>query len=185
MKKLLLITGDLATGKSTFAGQLSQRYGCAAFCKDNIKEILGDTVGYSNREENLKLSVATAAVMLHIFERIAPLGRDLILEANFRTTELEKLHNVAEGFGYSVLTLVLRAELDTLHKRYLYRKYNENRHHVHLSTSSDDFEDFKGYIEGNRREEIPGRVLDICADDFSYQTNEETLRSIDDFTLRN
>ena len=38
MKKLLLITGDLATGKSTFAHMLSRRYRIPVFCKDTIKE---------------------------------------------------------------------------------------------------------------------------------------------------
>ena len=49
MKKLLIITGDLATGKSTFAGLLSKHYETSAFCKDSIKEVLGDAVGFVNR----------------------------------------------------------------------------------------------------------------------------------------
>ena len=56
VKKLLLITGDLATGKSTFANILSKRYDANIFFKDSIKEILGDTIGFSNREENTKLN---------------------------------------------------------------------------------------------------------------------------------
>lgn len=52
MKKLLLITGDIATGKSTFANILSKRYHTNMFFKDSIKEVLGDTIGFSNREEN-------------------------------------------------------------------------------------------------------------------------------------
>lgn len=40
MKKLLLITGDIATGKSTFANILSKRYHTNMFFKDSIKEVL-------------------------------------------------------------------------------------------------------------------------------------------------
>ena len=43
MSKLLLIMGDLATGKSTFANMLSQRYSVSMFGKDTIKEVLGDS----------------------------------------------------------------------------------------------------------------------------------------------
>ena len=39
MKKLLLITGDIATGKSTFANILSKRYHTNMFFKDSIKEV--------------------------------------------------------------------------------------------------------------------------------------------------
>ena len=80
MKKLLLIMGDLATGKTTFANILSQRYNAILFFKDSIKEALGDTIGFSNRAENLKLSRASAELMYLIFRQFSKLDRDLILE---------------------------------------------------------------------------------------------------------
>lgn len=79
MKKLLLIMGDLATGKSTFANILAKRYNTSVFCKDTIKEVLGDTIGFANREENLKLSKATMELMIFMFSEFAKLEKDLIL----------------------------------------------------------------------------------------------------------
>ncbi|MBR6642093.1 MAG: hypothetical protein IKL28_00350, partial [Lachnospiraceae bacterium] len=70
---------------------------------------------------------------------------------------------------------------EILHKRYLHRMQYENRHPVHLSTTMDIFEDFKGYLEYTRKEEIPGNRLEVNADDFSYQTDEKLLKRIDDF----
>ena len=181
MGKLLLIMGDLATGKSTFARLLSQRYEVNMFGKDTIKEVLGDTVGFANREENLKLSKATMELMMFVFSEFAKLNRPLILESNFHTGELERLHEIAKEYGYEVLTLVLRGDVDILHQRYLYRMKNENRHPVHLSTTLDVYEDFKGYIEWTRKEKIPGEWLEIDANDFSYQVDEELLEKIDVF----
>ena len=181
MKKLLLIMGDLATGKSTFANILSKRYDMSVFCKDTIKEVLGDTIGFANREENLKLSKATMELMLFMFSEFVKLEKDLILESNFHTAELERFHRLAADNGYEVLTLVLRGDEEILHKRYLNRMNNENRHPVHLSTTMDVFEDFKGYMEYSRKEAIPGKIIEICADDFSYQTDAELLEKIDEF----
>ena len=181
MKKLLLITGDLAAGKSTFAEFLSKRYNTSAFHKDTIKEILGDTIGFSNREENLKLSYATIELMIFLYSEFAKQDQDLILESNFHTAELERLQSIAKEHGYKVLTLVLRGDAAILHRRYLNRIYHENRHPVHLSTTFDVFEDFKSYIEHTRQEEIPGEVLPLSADDFSYQNNKEVLEKIDKF----
>ncbi len=181
MKRLLLVTGDLAAGKSTFAEFLSKRYAAIAFHKDTIKEILGDTVGFSDREENLKLSYATMELMMFLFQEFAGQGKDLILESNFHTGELERLHNIAEGHGYKVLTIVLRGDIAILHRRYLHRIYNENRHPVHLSTTFDVFEDFKSYIEHSRQEEVPGEALLLPADDFLYQNNQEVLAKLDEF----
>ena len=109
MKKLILILGDLAAGKSTTADILSTKYEITAIKKDTIKEILGDTIGFANREENLRLSRATFEIMLHIFDRASLVGEDLILESNFREAELERLTSLAEARGYSVLSLLLTA----------------------------------------------------------------------------
>lgn len=181
MKKLLLITGDLATGKSTFGNILSHRYGINIFFKDSIKEVLGNTIGFSNREENKKLSNAAIELMLFIFEEFGKLGKSLILESNFHSFELEKLHNTADKYNYEVLTIVLRGDVDILHKRYINRIKNENRHPVHLSTTLDIYDDFKICTEYLRNEEIPGKTLCINADDFSYQTDTEILNKIDSF----
>ena len=181
MRKLLLVTGDLATGKSMFANILSERYKTNVFFKDSIKEVLGDTVGFSNRQENKKLSNATAELMCHIFSQFGKLSKNLILESNFHTDELEKLHKTASNNNYDVLTLVLYGDVEILHKRYLNRMHNENRHPVHLSTTFDIYDDFKDYIEKSRSEKIPGNILRINANDFSYQTDRELLEKIDGF----
>lgn len=173
--------GDLATGKSTFANLLAKRYDTTVFYKDSIKEVLGDTNGFCNREENLKLSRATMELMFYILSEFCKLDRNLILEANFHKVELERLHKIAYENNYEVLTLVLRGDVEMLHKRYLNRIYNENRHPVHLSTTLEVFDDFKGYTEYSRKEEIIGEIININADSFSYQTDKEILASIDEF----
>lgn len=181
MKKLLLITGDLATGKSTFANVLSNRYEVDLFYKDSIKEVLGDTIGFSGREENKRLSNASMKLMYLIFDEFTRFNKDIILESNFHTNELEILHEIANEHGYDVLTLVLRGEIDILHKRYLNRIHDENRHPVHLSTTLDVYEDFKKFTIKSREEEIIGNLIQINANDFLYQNDFNLLNIIDDF----
>ena len=184
MKKLLLITGDLACGKSTFAKILSKRYDTNLYFKDSIKELLGDVIGFSDRAENLKLSKAAVEVMIHIFREFAPLGKPLILEANFRTHELERLHAIAVESGYDVLTLVFRADDKLLHQRFLHRISHENRHPVHIIGDILDYENFVPYIETARGEFVPGRTLTVLADDFAYQTDPQLLGVLDEFMRR-
>lgn len=184
MGKLLLITGDLATGKSTFAGLLSRRYQVNVFYKDTFKETLGDTIGFSNREENLKLSHASAALMRMIFTEFCKLQKDLILESNFRQAELERLHEIAADFDYEVLTVALRADLEVLHPRFLHRLYHEDRHAVHACGGFEDFEVFKEYVLGQRQLQIPGQVLELWTDDFGYQQDPAVLDRLDTFMER-
>lgn len=184
MGKLLLITGDLATGKSTFGQILSQRYQVNVFYKDTFKETLGDTIGFSNREENLKLSHASAALMRMIFTEFCKLRKDLILESNFRQAELERLHEIADLYGYEVLTVVLRADLQVLHPRFLHRLYHEDRHAVHACGGFEDFGVFREYVLGQRQLQIPGQVLQIKADSFDYQRDGAILDRLDRFMGR-
>ena len=181
MKKLLLIIGDLATGKSTFAGQLSRRYDTNVFYKDTIKEVLGDTIGFRDREDNLKLSRATGELLAFLFGEFAKLGKDLILESNFRPAELEKLHRMAGEYSYEVLTLILQGDPEVLHRRYLHRIHHENRHPVHLSTTFEVFEDFREYLLRSHNIEVPGDVIRVDSDDFAYQNDKALLLSIDSF----
>lgn len=181
MKKLLLITGDIAAGKSAFSKILSERYCAVVFQKDTVKEILGDRVGFHNRTENKVLSHAAVDIMCHVFSRIAKTGADVILEANYHEDELNRLHTLAGENQYAVLTLVLRGDADVLYNRYLHRMNKENRHPVHLSTTLDIKEDFINMTNQMHSEKIPGKNMIIDASDFSYQENPEILSRIDFF----
>lgn len=181
MKKLLLLTGDLAAGKSTFSHILSARYGAAAFQKDTVKEILCDRIGFHSREENKSLSNAAVDIMCHIFSRISATGASLILEANFHEDELEKLHSIAREGQYDVLTLVLRGDAEVLYHRYLHRMREENRHPAHSSLSLEEKANFLKMAELIQRERIPGNTLVIEATEFSYQDDPAVLGQIDNF----
>ena len=109
MKRLLILTGDVAAGKSTFAEILSKRYQTNVFYKDKIKEVLGDVA---------------VQLMIRTFEEFAKLEKSLILEANFHKRELQQLQDIAKTYDYEVMTLVLEADLHILYERYMNRMKN-------------------------------------------------------------
>lgn len=152
MQKLILLTGDLAAGKSTLAKKLSQKLNALYFTKDVLKEILSDNIGFSNRQENKKLSIASINVMNHIFNQYAFLKQDLILEANFHKEEIEVLQNLANKNAYQIIILYLQGEIDMLFERFTNRIKNENRHPTHCTSDITSKENFTKYIENNREE---------------------------------
>lgn len=119
--------------------------------------------------------------MAFLFGGSAKLRKDLILESNFRTAELETLHRVAAEYGYEVLTVVLRGDPEILHRRYLHRIRHENRHSFHPSTTFEVFEDFQEYLLRSRETVMPGNVIHADANDFAYQEDEGLLQVIDRF----
>ena len=57
MNKLILVNGDIATGKSHFALVLSERFNLPLFTKDEFKEHLADQSPCSTYEESHRLSI--------------------------------------------------------------------------------------------------------------------------------
>lgn len=173
MQKLILITGDLAAGKSTLAKKLSQSLNILHFTKDVLKEVLSDVIGFSNRQENKKLSVASVNVMNHIFNQYALLKQDLILEANFHKDEIETLQNLANQNNYKVIILYLQGNPDTLFERFSNRIKNENRHPTHCTSDIIDKENFTKYLLSNRKEleEFNYHTIQIEGENYSEVFN--------------
>lgn len=132
MKKLILVTGNLAALKSTVSKRLAQDFSIPVFNKDDIKEILGDQIGYQNREENLKLSRTTFALMMYMVKQVLVSKASAIIESNFRKEELIVIFDYCRMLNIKTCTLFLTADDKTLYDRYLNRY--PNRHHVHNST---------------------------------------------------
>ena len=82
MQRLIIITGDLAAGKSTLAAAISGSLGIPYIIKDTLKEIACDNIGYQTRQENRQLSITATQDMIYFFKQCALVGNDLILEAN-------------------------------------------------------------------------------------------------------
>lgn len=152
MKRLIIITGQLAAGKSTLADSLSKELGVLAIKKDTIKERLCDLFGFSNREENLKLSYAAVDQMFHILQRSVEAKQDLILEANFRSEQIEQIQRIIKDKDYKVILIMLVGD-----KKILFERFNQRiptRHKAHLSMHlNEDYDSFCKYqddlIKGN------------------------------------
>ena len=83
MAKLIVFTGGLATLKTTLSKQISKDLGILCLNKDDLKAVLVDHIGFQNREENKKLSVATVQAMIERSHHAKLAGQNIIIEANF------------------------------------------------------------------------------------------------------
>ena len=172
MKRIIVITGDLAAGKSTVAELLSKRLGILCIEKDHVKERLCDVFGFTNREENKKLSVAAVNEMIDSFEASTIAETSLILEANFRLDELNRIKSIADSNGYKMYTFSLKGDNDILFKRFCDRI--PTRHRAHMSMKlNEDRNRFDEYIQ-SIRDEI-SLFKDKIEIDISNTTSEEVV----------
>lgn len=180
MQRLIVITGDLAAGKSTLAMALSTRYQIPFITKDALKEIACDIIGYSSREENRELSIVATGDMIYFFKQCALANQDLILEANFRTEELNELKSIAEQYHYKVVLLVLTGDIPLLYQRFLDRL--PGRHIAHRSIHLEEsYEKFANYIISLREQDLvfTPNYLDMSNLD-EDEVVEEALQIIED-----
>ena len=162
MRNLIIITGDLAAGKSTLANSLSMELGIPCLIKDSLKEIACDAIGYETREENRELSISAVNSMIYVFNQAAKVGEDIILEANFRNDEIKEIQEIAEDNDYQVLLISLVGDINLLYQRFLDRL--PSRHIAHKSLHLDySLESFADYIEELREQDVifPSHTIDM------------------------
>lgn len=83
MSKLILINGKPGVGKTTLAAQLKESVAVPILTKDNIKEFLFDTIGYSDREWSKRVGKVSIEMLFTYVDIFLGLGQDIIIENAF------------------------------------------------------------------------------------------------------
>ncbi len=174
MGKLIVITGMLASGKSTLASNLSFKTNIPYFCKDSFKEALVDKYGFTTREENRILSIQAVKEMFVIAENHLKQDRDVILEANFRNDEISYLEELTNKYKFKFYLFMLVGSLNILYERFLSRV--PTRHKAHLSIGLD--KDYSKFIEYNNMLEESITNKNIIKIDMSLLNQNEVLDKV-------
>ena len=128
----ILIGGLPGAGKSTLARELSRRLGLPMFSKDEIKELLYDTIGFHSRAEKVALGEGALAAMYYAAGQVMARGGSVILENNFENASLPGLRALLEQYKAKPLTLLLTGDPAALYKRFLERDQSPGRHRGHV-----------------------------------------------------
>lgn len=175
MAKLIIITGFLATMKTTISQRLGNDLNIVCLNKDSFKEVLGDTIGYTNREENLKLSQATFKIMKMMTEKLLVSGIDVMIESNFKPHELAELKEMLPIPIANVLSLFVYGQPEVIYQRYKSRQ--PNRHIVHKSINLMSYDTFVTSMDGYRSSDCLGQVISVDTTEFSEQKYNSILES--------
>ncbi len=142
---LLLISGPPGAGKTTLGRRLAQDVPLPFFYKDGVKELLFETLGWSDRQWSRRLGGASMAILWHILGQQLAGGCSLIAESNFSPqVDGPKLEALQQRFAFRLLELHCTAAPAILLERFFQRVNNGQRH--------------PGHVEHLQREEIAANL---------------------------
>jgi predicted kinase len=128
---LVLVTGEPATGKTTLARALADELALPLLAKDELKELLFDTLGVGDRRWSNRLGAATFELMFALTAELLGAGASLVVEANFDAESAPRLRALPANRPIQV---VCTAPPDVTRDRFQVRAASGGRHPGHLDS---------------------------------------------------
>lgn len=147
-KKIIIIEGYLASGKSTFALRLSEFINVPYLIKDTFKIALCKNASVTNRNESSLFSLVTFDAMMYVAERMFEAGYPIIIEGNFvpagvkKVNEAGVIRKLINEYGYDSLTFKFTGNTQILYKRFVEREETVERGQVNKIGSDVIYNDF-------------------------------------------
>ena len=109
--KIIIFSGYVATGKTTFSQKISDVLNISCFNKDLLKTVLGKNIEINTREISSQYSVTTFNIMVHIMEIFLKQNKPLIIESNFKPSEGKIIKELLDFYKYDSLTFLMIGDL--------------------------------------------------------------------------
>ncbi len=143
MKKVILLAGFPATGKTYMSNLIKQRYPMAMYLsQDIVKEMLYDGVGFDNEEEKESLVDFGREIFYKIVRRSVKQNDLVMLDYPFSHKQLEFLDDLSDEMNVEFLTVRLVGDLDALYNRRIQRDLEPSRNKAHILSSYHGFESY-------------------------------------------
>lgn len=175
---LVIVTGHPASGKTTLARRLAVELNLPCFTKDDIKERLFDTLGWSDRAWSSKLGNATYSLLELIVENEVRAGRSVLVEFNFDTVVSTPHYlEIKQRYDFFPIQIVLEADAEILLQRFIDRTESGNRHPGNAdNTVYDEYRE--------RLAKGPYQPLDIGGTVIHFDTNDFTKFNYNDVLMQ-
>lgn len=174
MAKVIVISGPPAAGKSTLAISLGKELALPILAKDDLKESLFDSLGYSDRAHSIRIGRAAFELQFQIAGQLVSNDVSFILETAFYQDSSEKIAEVLSG------SEVIQVWCSASTEKLVDRATTRPRHPGHVAWDSAIEEEFRSKIDsGNYNPlDIGGTLISIDTNDFSSAGYSESYKQV-------
>ena len=184
--QIVIITGYLAAGKSTFARSLSKAISIPCIVKDTFKSALCASIDVDSREESSRFSAVTFDAMMYVAKKNLATGCPIIIEGNFvpsgikKTDEAGAIKALINKYNSHSLTFKFIGDTQTLHRRYIERDKLPGRGKVNAMLGEIPHNDFDRICRNLDDFNVGGEVIEVDTTDFcdvNFEQHIETVRA--------
>ena len=130
---LIFVSGPPCSGKTTLGAWLAREFKLPLFHRDGFKEVLFDTLGWSDLEWSQRLGGASYALMYHAAEALLRAEHSVIIESNFDPQfDTQRARDLAARHPFLPLQIRCMAEGAVLFERFKQRVASGKRHPGHI-----------------------------------------------------
>lgn len=168
MKKplLILISGHIATGKTTLGQKISEKFSLPIVSPDEIKETIWDNMGWEHdRKEWHALGKASFELMYYFVETTLSKNRSVIAEAHFHPEiNNKRINKLKKKYSCEILQINCKTKKENLIRRLKKRIKSDDYHPGHrhgLSIVYTEKEFLAKLGKENRLLDINGETIKI------------------------
>ena len=172
-KKIIIVEGYLASGKSTFAKQLSKQINVPYLIKDTFKIALCENITVTDRKESSRFSIVTFDAMMYVVERMFETGSPIIIEGNFVPAGVKKLdeagviRRLIDQYGYDSLTFKFTGDTKVLHRQFVEREETAERGQVNKIGSEVTYGEFNTWCHNLDSFDVGREIVRVDTTDFN------------------
>ncbi len=143
MKKVILLAGFPATGKTYMSGIIKDQYNEAMYIsQDEFKELLYDKIGFDNLTQKDEVVELSRLMFYKAVNKSLEFNNILILDYPFSYKQIPFLDSLKKKFECSINTIRLVGDLDVLYDRRVERDLVKSRNKGHILAKYHGYESY-------------------------------------------
>ncbi|HEX5688815.1 MAG TPA: AAA family ATPase [Roseiflexaceae bacterium] len=179
---LIIVSGPPCSGKTRLGGWLSEQLKLPFFHRDGFKELLFDTLGWSDLEWSQRLGGASYGLLYHATTTLLRAERSLIVESNFDPQfDTQRLRTLMRTHPFLPLQIRCMANGPVLFERFKQRVLSGQRHPGHLDELNIPiYEPIAHEGAGPRNDflDLGGERIDVETSDFAKVDYGDILKEV-------